>query len=77
MPTYTFRRHSTKEEWTEVMSIATMEQLLSEDPDLETVPGNFLYGDPVSLGHQKPPERFRELLRHIKKNNIRSTIETY
>ena len=77
MPTYTFRRSSTNEEWTEVMTIATMEQRLKDDPDLETVPGMFLYGDPVSLGLQKPPEAFREVLRRVKKNNVRSTINTY
>jgi hypothetical protein len=77
VPTYTFRRKSTGDEWTETMKIAEMEEMLAADPDVQYVPGGFAYCDSWLVGVTKPSDGFRDVLKDIKRRNPGSTIKTY
>ena len=75
MPTYTFKNKNTQEVVEERMSISAMETYLAENPDWEMYYGTPpAIGDSVRLGLRKTPQSFRELLGHMKKKNLRSTI---
>lgn len=75
MPTYSFRRKSTGEEFTEIMTIAARDEF-TKDPDIVQL----IVSAPV-LGYNvvtsKPSDAFRDKLREIKKQNPRSTINTF
>ena len=80
MPTYSFRNTETEEVFDKLMSIATREQYLIDNPLLETVvtaPG--VTGELTS--RMKPDQGFRDVLREIKKKHNRiytpSTINTF
>jgi len=81
MPTYTFRNKKTGREWTDMMKIAEMEELLAQDPNVQQVPGNPFYGDPHLQGRRKPPEGFRDVLKEIKRKTksafIKNTVNTF
>jgi hypothetical protein len=69
MPSYTFKRKSTGEEWVDSMKIAEMEELLKTDPDLDVIPGAVPQGDPFRLGVWKPDNhsQWREVLKKVHK----------
>jgi hypothetical protein len=69
MPTYTFTRKSTGEQWTEICTIAEMEEKLGTDSDLDVLPGAPFIGDIVRQGLKKPSDGFRDVLRTIKKRH--------
>ena len=75
MPTYNFKNKSTQEVVEKMMSISAMETYLAENPEWEIYHGTPpAIGDSVRLGLKKTPESFRQLLGHMKKKNLRSTI---
>ena len=75
MPIYEFKNKATGEITERLMSIASMEQFLVDNPEegihISSAPA---IGDTVRLGLKKTPESFRQLLKHIKKGNRSSTI---
>ena len=74
MPTYNFKNKETGEVWEVFLSISEREELL-KDPNIEQVH----VGAPMIVGglNQKPSEGFRDILKQIKKNNVRSNINTF
>lgn len=70
MPTYTFRNVSTGEEYTDMMPISLMEELIS-DGEFIVVPASFgiAYDD-----RKKPHGDFRSRLADIKKSHYGSVI---
>lgn len=72
MPTYTFRHKKTGEEKSEFMSISEMEKFKKKNPDWECMCGAPVMG--YSILVRKPDLNFRDLLKNMKKKNIRSTI---
>lgn len=78
MPTYTFFDTTSREEWTEIMSIAEMEDFLAKNSHVQWVPKSGLPTlDSVRLGIRKPEEGFRDILRQVKKKNPRSNVNTF
>jgi len=77
MPTYEFKDTITGKEWEDFMSISAKEQFLKDNPHVTQVLSAVPLGDPVRLGRVKPAESFRDILRTIKKKNIRSNINTW
>lgn len=75
MPTYNFRNKETGEITEVVLSLAEREEVL-QDPNMEQVhlgaPGVAYRG----IG-KKPDNGFRDVLKGIKKANIRSNINTF
>ncbi len=74
MPTYNFRVKSTDQFFQEFMTISDMEELLKTNSDIEIVPS---MPGIISGYHQKPDQGFRQLLKQIKANNPRSTVNTW
>lgn len=80
MPTYTFRNRETQEEKTEIMSIASMEAYLKDNPEWQIMimplqgkaRDNF-----VASRHTNIPidGDFRDMLKNMQKANPGSTIE--
>lgn len=78
MPTYRFRDKNTDEVFEKFMSISERDAYVKENDHLEQVPNaGFAYVDTVKLGRTKPADGFKDLLKQIKKNNIRSNINTF
>lgn len=75
MPTYTFKRKSTGEEWTEFMTMSAREELLKDADVTQLIVSAPVLGYNVVTG--KPSDAFRDKLREIKKSNPRSTINTF
>lgn len=78
MPTYIIRNNDTGEEVERFMRIAEMEDLLKCEPSLSLIhrkSAGIISG--IAHGKNKPDDNFRDILRNIKKNNRRSTIDTY
>lgn len=73
MPTYTFRNKTTNEQWTDMMSIAERDQLLS-DTNIEQLVVSINLADPIRIGVARPPVEFKERLQHIKNAHPGSTI---
>ena len=66
MPTYTFRNKETGETFDQFMTIASREQFLKENPNLETViSGAPMMMDPVRAGVRKVDNGFKEVLQKI------------
>jgi len=66
MPTYTFRNKETGETFDQFMTIASREQFLEENPNLETViSGAPMMMDPVRAGVRKVDNGFKEVLQKI------------
>ena len=61
------------------MKMSELDDYIRDNPNYENIPCtrvNLVSG--VAIGTSlKPDESFREVLRHIKKNNIRSNINTF
>lgn len=76
MPNYNFRSKTTGAVETLTMKIAEMEAHLRDNPDLEIALTNApAYGDPVAYGRVQPDGKFKDLVKQIKKNNPRNTID--
>ncbi len=66
MPTYTFRNKETGETFDQFMTIASREQFLKENPNLETIiSGASMMMDPVRAGVRKVDNGFKEVLQKI------------
>jgi ribosome-interacting GTPase 1 len=77
MPTYTFRDTTTNIDEDIFMKYSEVESYLENNPSkikIVTAP-SIISG--VQSGTNKPDEGFRDILRTIKKNNRRSTINTF
>jgi hypothetical protein len=76
MPTYNIREKATgKIISTMDMTISELEKFERKNPKLEAAIGQINLG--YNVATRKPDDGFRDLLKNIKKNNIRSNIETY
>ena len=79
MPTYNFLNNDTGEEFSEFMSISSLDDYLKSNPNITQLvneaPGL------VSGVNKKPDQGFRDLLKDIKKNNSKgfqkSSINTF
>lgn len=60
MPIYTFRNKETGEEFTEMFSIATMENYLQENLHIEQVITGINVADSISIGVTRPPVDFQK-----------------
>jgi hypothetical protein len=66
MPTYTFKNKETGETFDQFMTIASREQFLKENPNLETIiSGAPMMMDPVRAGVRKVDNGFKEVLQKI------------
>jgi len=77
MPTYTFRDTITNVDEDIFIKYSEIESYLTNNPNkikIITAP-SIISG--VESGSNKPDEGFRDILRTIKKNNRRSTINTF
>lgn len=74
MPSYTFRNKKTKKVWEDMMSIADMEKMLAENPDVEQVFSKLRIG--YRVGGIKNDNGWGNVLRRIKNSNRGSTIDT-
>lgn len=74
MPTYIFKKKTSKKQWSEMMSIAEMEHYLESNSDVELVPAAPLIATRMT---KKPDDGFRDILKNIKKKNPKSTINTW
>jgi hypothetical protein len=76
MPTYTFRHKETGEEVTTILSLASREQFLEENPDYIQVPPVVAFGDSVRLGVRRIDDGFNDVLKKAKAAHWKSTIQT-
>jgi len=74
MPTYNIKNVVTGEVTTEVMTIAAMEEKVKDPTKFEVVIGTPRLVSGVNL---KPDAGFREVLKHIERNNPGSNINTF
>lgn len=78
MPLYSVENATTGEIQELNLKFSELETFLTEHPELKQI---FIkapsLGDPVRLGLRKPPESFREILRHAKGSHKHSTINTF
>lgn len=74
MPTYTFRNKNTGDVFDKIMSYASREDYLKENPDLEVIMGAPAMGDSVRLGVRKNDDGFREVLSKIGAANYKSNL---
>lgn len=74
MPSYTFKNKTTGEVWDETLTMSEREERL-KDPNIEQL----ITGINISYagGTKKPDSGFRDVLKKIKSNNIRSNINTF
>lgn len=77
MPVYQFKHKETGEVHEKLMSFASREEYLKEQPHLEVVLGAPALGDPVKLGLKKPDAGFRDVLKNIKSKHRGSNINTW
>jgi hypothetical protein len=78
MPTYQFLNTNTQEVLEKVMRISQLDEFKKENPHLQQqITGTPGLSDPVRLGIKQPAQGFKDLLKQIKKNNIRSTINDF
>lgn len=76
MPTYTFKHKETEEEFTTICSMTERETFLHENPDYIQVPPVVAFGDSVRLGIRRIDSGFNDVLKEIKKNHYKNTIQT-
>ncbi len=77
MPLYDIRHKSTGEIKEVFIKIDDREQYFKDNPEWEQAVSQFLFGDLVSLGRQRPPEDFQNLLRKVRKENPGSNINCW
>jgi hypothetical protein len=78
LPYFKFRDAKTGEEKIEFMTMSERDNYLLENPhitqEIYGFPGS---ADPTRLGLKKPEGGFRDLLKHIKRHNRKSNINTW
>lgn len=74
MPLYTFKNKDSGEVFDKLMSYASREEYLKENPNLEVVLGATAMGDSVRLGIRRNDDGFREVLSKISAANYRSNL---
>jgi hypothetical protein len=77
MPKYTFENTQTGEIYEDFMTISSMEELLENNPHIRQVPAAPQIVSGVASARSKPDSGFRDLLKTIKKNNPKSTVNTF
>ena len=77
MPTYTFRDTITNIDEDIFMKYSEIESYLENNPSKIKIVTSPSIISGVESGSNKPDEGFRDILRTIKKNNRRSTINTF
>lgn len=77
MPTYTFRDTITNIDEDIFMKYSEVESYLENNPTKVKIVTSPSIISGVQSGTNKPDENFRDILRTIKKNNRRSTINTF
>lgn len=75
MPTYTFRNTETGEVFDKLMSYASRQEYLEQNPKLEVIMGSPAMGDSVRLGIRKNDDGFREVLSKISAANYKSNLK--
>ena len=75
MPLYDFKDTKTDEVFEKFMSIATREEYLKENPNIEPVLSTPPLIDPVTLGVRRPDQGFKEVLQRIDKLTAGSTLK--
>jgi hypothetical protein len=79
MPTYTYVNKVTGETWEEFSTIATMEEKLEANRDLDVLCGLPHMGDPMRFGKiSKRPDNhshFRDVIKTIKSKHPHNTID--
>ena len=76
MPLYEFRNKETGEVFERFMSIASREEYLKENQDVEPVLSAPPLMDPVTLGVRRPDQGFKEVLQRIDKLTPGSKLKT-
>ena len=67
MPLYSLLDKNTGEETEVSMKIAELEEFLKENPHVEQIfTHGLFYGDPVLQGTVRPPQDYKDLLKHMK-----------
>jgi len=77
MPTYTFRDTTTNIDEDVFIKYSEVESYLTNNPTKIKIATSPSIISGVQSGSNKPDEGFRDILRTIKKNNRRSTINTF
>ena len=78
MPNYSFYNTKTDEYFNEFFSSwKEAEKYINENKHINWLCGAPPQGDSVRLGIRKPDDGFRDLLKHVKRKNIRSNINTF
>ena len=77
MPTYTFRDTITTVDEDIFIKYSEVESYLTNNPTKIKIVTSPSIISGVESGRNKPDENFRDILRTIKKNNRRSTINTF
>jgi hypothetical protein len=76
MPNYTFHNNKTDETFIETMSISELDPYLAANPDLTQVPTLPIHVTTVD-GLRRPDQGFREILKHVQKNNKGTVVNTF
>lgn len=77
MPNYTFRSKTTGEEQILSLKISELDQFKENNPDLIQVLNPTPLADPTRLGVIKPDSGFRDVLKKVKSNHYKSTVNTW
>lgn len=77
MPNYTFKCSKTGETQTLSLKISELDRFKEENPDLVQVITPTPLADPTRLGLHKPDSGFRDVLKKVKSNHLRSTVNTW
>jgi hypothetical protein len=77
MPSYNFRNDETGEEFTDFMSISSLELFLKDNPHITQMVSPISIADPTRLGLRKPDQGFRDVLKTIKQRNRGSSFNTW
>ncbi len=75
MPLYTFRDKTTGDEWEAMYSFAGKDEFLSQNPNIEIV----IFAPAIVSGvntANKIPDGFKDVLKKVKSNHRRSSIDT-
>ena len=76
MPSYTFINKETNESMDRIMSIAERDAYLAENPHIKQALSAPPTGDSARMGVTKVSDGFNDILKHVKKSHLHSTIQT-